>query len=272
MRENDYDEFAALLAASFDVLGKTPAAKVVSPTAQALFFQALAEYPLPQVRAALAAHVKRGKFTPTPADIVEHIEAATNGDGRPGPEEAWAIALASQDERDTVVWTSETAQAWTVARPVMETSGPITARKTFTETYTRLVGAARAQRRPVQWSAHLGWDKVGQAMVLQRAVDQGLLPAPSVAGLLPAPEVPDSALSPEGRIQLAKVKQMLADGAAERQRKLDADFDRRNESEAEFKRNLNRRVAEYQRFARQVDQVQVARAEGDQTQRAADTC
>jgi hypothetical protein len=270
MRENDFDEFAALLQAAFDVLGKTPAAKVVSPTAQALFFQALAEYPMPQVRAALAAHVKRGKFTPTPADVVEHIEASTNGDGRPGPEEAWAIALASQDERDTVVWTSETAQAWQLARQVMETSGPITARKTFTETYTRLIAAARAQRRPVAWSAHLGWDKAQQGLVLQRAVDQGLLPAPSVAGLLPAPEVPDSALSLEGRAQLAKVKQMLADGAAERQRKLDAEFDRRNESEAEFKRNLNQRVAEYQHFARQVDQVQVVRAEGETVQQAAE--
>lgn len=270
MRENDFDEFEQLLTAAFDVLGKTPAAKVISPTALALFFQALAEYPLPKVRAALAAHVKRGKFTPTPADIVEHIEASTNGDGRPGPEEAWAIALASQDERDTVVWTTETAQAWTVARPVMATSGPITARKTFTETYTRLVAAARAQRQPVKWSAHLGWDKVGQALVLQRAVDQGLLPAPSVTALLPAPEMPDSALSPEGRAQLAKIKQMLADGAAEREARLQARVDRRNQDEAEFKRTTAQRVKEYQQFAKMADQVQVQRAEGETVQQAAE--
>jgi len=268
MRENDFDEFSQLLDAAFDILGKTPAAKVVSPTAKALFFQALAEYPLPLVRAAIGAHVKRGKFTPTPGDIVDHIEASTNGDGRPGPEEAWAIALASQDERDTVVWTSETAQAWTVARPVMETSGPISARKTFTETYTRLIAAARAQRRPVAWSAHLGWDKAMQAQVLQRATEQGLLPAPSVAGLLPPPEVPDSELSPEGRAQLAKVKQMLADSAAERESRLQAKVDARNETEAEFKRNLNQRVAEYQRFAKLADQVQVTRAEGERAQPA----
>jgi hypothetical protein len=222
MRENDFDEFAALLQAAFDVLGKTPAAKVVSPTAQALFFQALAEYPMPQVRAALAAHVKRGKFTPTPADVVEHIEASTNGDGRPGPEEAWAIALASQDERDTVVWTSETAQAWQLARPVMETSGPITARKTFTETYTRLVGAARAQRRPVSWSAHLGWDKAAQAQVLGQAVRPG--PAAGAQRGRPAAGARSARFGtfPEGRAQLAKVKQMLADSAAERERRLQA--------------------------------------------------
>jgi hypothetical protein len=268
MRENDFDEFSQLLDAAFDILGKTPAAKVVSPTAKALFFQALAEYPLPLVRAAIGAHVKRGKFTPTPGDIVDHIEASTNGDGRPGPEEAWAIALASQDERDTVVWTSETAQAWTVARPVMETSGPISARKTFTETYTRLIAASRAQRRPVVWSAHLGWDKAMQAQVLQRATDQGLLPAPSVAGLLPPPEVPELALSPDARAQLAKVKQMLAESAAERESRLQAKVDARNETEAEFKRNLNQRVAEYQRFAKLADQVQVTRAEGERAEKA----
>jgi len=270
MRENDFDEFAALLQAAFDVLGKTPAAKVISPTAQALFFQALAEYPMPQVRAALAAHVKRGKFTPTPADVVEHIEAATNGDGRPGPEEAWALALASQDERDTVVWTSETAQAWQLARPVMETSGPITARKTFTETYTRLIAAARAQRRPVTWSAHLGWDKATQDHVLQQAVHQGLLPAPAVVGLLPPPEVPDSALSDKAREQLAKVKQLLADSAAERERKREAMIQTRNETEAEYRRNLNQRVRDHQKFIRMVDQGQVTRAEGETVQQAAE--
>jgi hypothetical protein len=33
---------------------------------------------------------------------------------------------------------------------------------------------------------------------------------------------------------------------------------------------LNQRVAEYQRFARQVDQVQVVRAEGERVQQAAE--
>lgn len=268
MSEDDFDEFAQLLDAAFDLIGKTPAAKIISPTSKALFFKALAEYPMPKVRTALANHIQRGKFTPTPADIVEHIEAITNGDGRPGPEEAWAIALASKDERDTVVWTTEIAQAWTVARPVMETSGPITARKTFTETYVRLVAAARAQHRPVAWSAHLGWDKTMQEQVLERAVTQGLLPAPSVAGLLPPPKVPESALSDEGRAQLAKVKQMLADGAIERERQAQAKVDARNQAEAEFKRTTAQRVRQYQAYIRMADQAQVTRAEGEIVRKA----
>jgi hypothetical protein len=58
---------------------------------------------------------------------------------------------------------------------------------------------------------------------------------------------------------------MLADSAAERESRLQAKVDARNETEAEFKRNLDRRVAEYQKFA---DQVQVTRAEGERVKQA----
>jgi hypothetical protein len=296
MRREDFDEFAQLLDAAFDILGKTPAAKLVSPTAKALFFQALAEYPLPQVRAAIGAHIKRGKFTPTPADIVEHVEASTNGDGRPGPEEAWAIALASQDERETVVWTAETAEALRIARPVLESSGAISGRKTFLEAYTRLVNVARSAKVSVRWSVHMGWDSTSHAQALHKAIQQGLLPAPapdSAQGLLLAhaadlgqlpltenesavpqlegPEgekVPELALSGGPKDQLAKVKQMLADSTAERERRLQAKVDQRNETEAEFKRNTAERVRQYQKFVKLADQVQVHRTEGERIEQA----
>lgn len=266
MRREDYDEFAQLLDAAFDLIGKTPAAKVVSATSKALFFQALADYPLPQVRAAIGTHVKRGKFTPTPADLIEHLEAASASDTRPGPEEAWAIALTARDEHDSIVWTSEVAEAWGIARPVLDTSGAISARKTFIEAYERLVSLARTTRRPVVWTAHLGWDKGRQAMVLQRAVDLGLLPAKKVAGLLPPPEVPDSELSDAAGAQLATIKKMLADSAAARERRLQEAVDARNESEAEFNRNTAQRVRDYQAYIRTADQAQVQRAEAERIQ------
>jgi hypothetical protein len=268
MRREDFKEFAELLDAAFDLIGKTPAAKIISPTSKALFFQALAEYPLPAVRGALGEHIKRGEFTPTPAAIIKLLEAAGDADTRPGPEEAWAIALASQDERDTVVWTAETAEALQIARPVLESSGPISGRKTFIEAYSRLVEAARQAKRPAQWSAHLGWDKSQQAAVLQRAVDRGLLPAPKVTALLPPPEVPELALSGDARDQLAKVKQMLADGAAQRDKRLQDAADARNETEAQFRRDLNERVRQYQAYIRTADRAQVTRAEGERVEQA----
>lgn len=287
MRREDFQEFADLLDAAFDLIGKTPAAKIISPTAKALFFQALAEYPLPQVRAAIGEHIKRGEFTPTPAAIIKILEAAIATDTRPGPEEAWAIALAGQDERESVVWTAETFEAMQIARPVLESSGPITGRKTFLEAYTRLVDAARQEKRPAQWSLHAGWDRDRLALVLHQAVKRGQLPAPrgeqakllehavdlgvlprpgneSAVPLLEGPEGekrPELALSGGPRDQLEKVKQMLADGAAERERRLQAVVDQRNETEAEFKRTTAARVRQHRRYVAIADQTQVQREE-----------
>ena len=45
--------------------------------------------------------------------VLERIEEQ---DGRPGADEAWAIALGALDEADTVVWTDEMAEAFAIAR------------------------------------------------------------------------------------------------------------------------------------------------------------
>lgn len=287
MRREDFDEFSDLLDGVFDLIGKTPAAKAVSATAKALFFQALAEYPLPAVRAALGAHVKRGEFTPTPAAIIKLIEGAAALDTRPGPEEAWAIALLSRDEGDTIVWTTECAEAFTIARPVLDSSGPISGRKTFLEAYERLVGAARAAKLPAVWTAHAGWDTARRAVALQRAVDKGLLAAPSVAGLLPPPDdgpeqVPSGVallagpkvpvLAPDerekARAQLAAVKKMILEGYAAKMARLDAMIDGRIQDEDEFKRTLAQRVAKHQAYVLMADQAQVKRRESEQVQQA----
>lgn len=289
MRQNDFDEFAALLDGTFDILGKTPQAKIVSPTAKALWFKALEEYPLPAVREALGYHVKRGTYTPVPNDVVVFIEGARATDGRPGAEEAWAIALTSRDENDTIVWTAECAEAFARARPVLESSGAISARKTFTEIYEALVAAARKAQRPAAWTVHLGFDKSQHARVLAQAVERGRLSAPAVAGMLPPPDelqeqpqgvqlllggpkVPE--LAPEdrdkARAQLAQVKQMLADSMAEKNRMLEAAIDRRLETEDQFKANLNRRVHDYGAYVRMADGVQLRRAEDERVHQAGD--
>lgn len=293
MREADFDEFAQLLDGVFDLIGKTPAAKLVSPTAKALFFQALVEYSLPVVRKALSVHVKRGEFTPTPAAIIRIIEDAAAQDTRLGPEEAWAIALTSQDENDTVVWTAECAEAFSIARPVLESSGAISGRKTFLEAYVRLVTAARQAQRPAVWSAHLGFDKTQHALALARAVEQGRLSAPAVVNLLPAGEqlpvqlpsgerlllaaptgekVPE--LAPEetdkARAQLAKVRALLLEGMAAKNRKLEEAIDQRLETEEQAKQRLGQRVREYAAFNRMADDARVGLEERRRIQRAAE--
>lgn len=198
MREADIEDFEDLLE---DVAALVPPASPLSPTAKALYFRALAEHPLAAVRAALDAHVKdpqRGRWFPKPADLIAQLQGLAADDGRPGPEEAWSIAVQSSDEAATVVWTAEIAEAMGVAGPVLQAGDKVGARMAFREAYERIVEAARKQRRPAAWSASLGHDKRRQAEAIRLAVDAGLLPRSELLAL-PAPEAPVLALAaPEG--------------------------------------------------------------------------
>jgi hypothetical protein len=269
MRQNDFDEFAQLLQAAFDLLGKTPAAKVVSPTAQALFFQALADYPLPAVRAGLANHIKRGKFTPTPAAVVEFLEAARQVDNRPGGEEAWALALTTLDEAKTVVWTQEAAEAFGIAGPVLSSSGAISARKTFLEVYERLITASRKNGIAAHWFVSPGSDMDSYQLALKNGVAAGFLPAPDVPKALSAP-VDEKPCSLSPREQLHQIQTMLLAGIQEKQRQADEEIKGRIEEEDEFKRDLSRRVRDREAYIRMADQAQVVREEGKRVRHAAD--
>jgi hypothetical protein len=187
MDNRDYDEFSLLLDAAYDLIG-SGANKTISPQAKALFFKALGQYSIEQFRMGLNGHCidkQRGRFTPKPADIIEQIEGATGGDGRPSDDEAWAIALISQDEVDTVVWTTEMAEAFAICQPVMATGDKVGARMAFKDAYNRLVTAARQSGRKAQWVASLGWDMERRSKVIEKAVTAGLLPAPMATALLP---------------------------------------------------------------------------------------
>lgn len=268
MREDDFDEFQTLLASVFSILGKTPAAKVVDETSQALWFQALAAFPMPLVRKALAEHIQRGKFTPTPGDITTLIEAAMGADNRPGAEEAWALALSTQDDTKTVIWTQEAAEAFGKAQPVLAASGAISARKTFIEIYERIVAANRRNRQPATWFASPGTDQDQRQLAMRDAITAGLLPRP-VRTALPAPAntspPAEPSLSPPE--QLAEIRRLLIDGIAAKQRAADAEIDGRIEKEDDFKRDLSQRVAERMAYIAMSDQAQVVRAERDQLQR-----
>lgn len=246
MQNDDYTEFCDLLDGAYDLIG-SGTNKIISGSAKSLFFSAMGSYSLQTVRAALGAHCLdkvRGRFTPKPADIIEQIEASAANDGRPGGEEAWAIALPSQDEANSVIWTDEIAESFSICRPVLESSGAISARKSFLEVYSRKVAQSQAERRPVRWSITLGWDKTQHAAVMEKAAIVGLLAAPAVHALLPAPDgdvVPDA----KARAQLDGIRQMLADGtkAKERARLEAAESDRF--ADKEIKRRANEQVTQY---------------------------
>lgn len=199
MREPDFKPFAAMLD---DIGALLQPGAPLGATAKAMYFRALGDYSLEQVRQALDAHVKdpsRGRFFPRPADVVAQLQGLAAEDGRPGPEEAWALVVVARDEGSTVVWTEEMAWAWSIAKHVMDIGDEVGARMTFREAYTRRVDDARMQRLPVTWTASLGHDPEQRRHAVVAAVEAGRLPKTELLEL-PAPKADPAALlpAPEG--------------------------------------------------------------------------
>jgi len=162
---------------------------VPDAVAGAVFFRALAAYPLQGVLAAFDAHVSdpdRGRFPPLPADIIAKLEQHVADDGRPGAEEAWALAMRSTDEAETIVWTAEAAEAMGICRPILSAGDEVGARMAFREAYTRLVDTARRARIAPQWTPSLGHDHERRERAIAEAAQRGLLDASQYPSL-PAP-------------------------------------------------------------------------------------
>ena len=122
----------------------------------------LGDYPETVILAALSRCRKELRTFPTLAEIIARID-----DGRPGPEEAWAMI--PKDEYSSVVWNEEMQGAFNVVRLMID-DDPMAARMAFKETYSRLVTEARAIRKPVNWSPSLGFEKQGRVAALLDAV------------------------------------------------------------------------------------------------------
>lgn len=186
MFDADVAPFVALIR---DTYGLYPQSKLPSDGQVAMFFRALAAYPLAVVQRALDGHVKdpqRGRFPPLPADVIAQIEGAAEQDGRPGAEEAWAMSLRARDEAETVVWTREMAEAWGVAKSVFDLGDEVGARMAFKDAYGRLVDVARRQRQPAAWLISEGHDAARRADAIATAVQARRLPASELL-TLPAP-------------------------------------------------------------------------------------
>lgn len=159
----------------------------LSEAAARVFAEDLSRYPQHQVLAALVKCRKELKGRLTLADVISRLD-----DGRPGPEEAWAML--PRDEAMTVVWSEEMAVAWGVALPLIKEGDTVQARMAFLERYRALVQAARDDGKPVEWTPSLGHDIHGRETPLLEAVAKSRLPASQVQKLLPHLDVPDPAV------------------------------------------------------------------------------
>ncbi len=167
----------------FDGLAEYYGVDVPSKGALGIMWGALRAYRLEDVQAGAQAHVAApgaGKWMPRAADIVEQIKKA-NAVTRIGPDEAWAKALNAEDERNTVVWTDEIAEAFAAARPLLEDGDRVGARMAFKQCYERLTAGKAA---PPRVTYSVGWDRALRAEAFEQAKAEGLLPAPQADALM----------------------------------------------------------------------------------------
>lgn len=187
---HESEHVVELVYATAEVLGHE-----LRPAAAVLMADDLAGYPFEEIRRALARCRAELHGKLTLAAIIDRLPSAN---AHLLPNEAWALALRSMDEHETVVWTPQIARALGVAKPVLTGGDQIGGRMAFLAAYERELEAAKAEGRQPQWQVSLGHDQQRRQIVLSDAVSAGKLPAPDVAHLLPPPEKP---LTEEGQRQ-----------------------------------------------------------------------
>lgn len=235
-------QLAAAIVATAETLGQT-----MSAAAAELMASDLSEYPAPDIIAALTACRRELTGKLTLAAILQRVQAA---DGRPDPNEAWALALAASDEFDSVVLTDEIQLALGAARAILDAGDKVGARMSFLSAYQRLVDTARRENRPVKWSLSPGFDQQRRLIAVQEAGRLGRLPAPVVeeyrARLTHEPITQDGAAiaglitgksampSPEVRERLQEIKQAVLATQAEREQRRSDEIAQRREA---FERN-----------------------------------
>src|SRR3990167_8617347 len=161
MTDQIQDDLLKALAVTAELMG-TP----MSPEALVVFVEDLLPYGVPMVLTALRRTRQEVTGRLTLAAILQRLD-----DGRPTPEEAWAMI--PQSEQVSFFWTEEMAVAYGVAAPLRAAEDEIGARLSFTKQYLCLLAEARAKREPVKWRASLGYDPAGREPAIRDALKQG---------------------------------------------------------------------------------------------------
>jgi hypothetical protein len=142
---------------------------------QAIYVTALSDIPIDQLRQAIRAAIQELKWFPKVAELRELAGALPGmlNDGRPGAEEAWArMPKGRRMEDDSIVWCEEERLAYGVCRSLLLDGDQIGARMAFKERYERELTEARSQRKPVKWTASVGYDIEHRLVTLATAVQE----------------------------------------------------------------------------------------------------
>lgn len=206
---NINNEFLAIMGGLFEVYNQDATQVKVN-----IYWSTLGQYPIQLVKAAANAWVLKSEFMPKPADLIKLL----GGNNKHlSADEAWSLAIMASDESNTVVWTQEMAQAWSLARIVYEDGDHIGARRTFIERYESLVNQSILFNKPVEIFVSIGFDKSKREDAINKAIFSGLLTHEKANHYLPKPENTFAMLEdkqfdkkPSHPLQnLARIKQLL---------------------------------------------------------------
>ncbi|WP_028682476.1 hypothetical protein [Pseudomonas chlororaphis] len=209
------DQIARLtlaITATAEVLGQT-----ITSEAAEMMADDLADYPAEAVAGALKACRRELTGKLTLAAILQRVQAA---DGRPGKDEAWAIAMTTNDEFETVVLTDEIQLALAAAKPVLDAGDKVGARMAFISAYERFVGQAREDAKPVNWHVSVGFDANRRIQAITKAVEMQRIP--QERGRLYLADLSVTPVTEDGRAVVALLTGEVARPSPKLQAKLEA--------------------------------------------------
>jgi len=168
----ELDSLADVIAVTAEACGQP-----LSPLAGAMLADDLSHFDETLILAALARCRFELHGPLRIADVLSRID-----DGRPDAGEAWSMMPAN--EHESVVWTEEMTQAWSVVLPLLE-AGDVSATQTaFFAAYEKSVLEARVRHNPPRWTPSLGLDVAGRELALRDAVTKGRITAAQAEMLL----------------------------------------------------------------------------------------
>ena len=168
MNDQQVAGLAAAICATAEAMGQE-----MHPGTAAMMAEDLCVYSVPVVKAALKACRFEVKGKLAMADILQRVQSS---DGRPGKDEAWAIAMTTNDEFETVVLTDEIQLALAAAKPVLDAGDKVGARMAFISAYERFVGQAREDAKPVSWHVSVGFDANRRVQAVTKAMELKRIP------------------------------------------------------------------------------------------------
>ena len=169
------------IVATAEIMGRE-----ISPASAVMMAKDLEQYPVDVTITALANLRRNARANFSIGAIIEQIEKL-QPDGRPTPDEAWAMSPRSESE--SVVMTEEMAEAMRYAQPLLDCNDQVAARRAFLDAYSRIVEKNKLTGIPPKWFPSLGDDKNGRGAALAEAVRLGRIEVARAVSLMPPDKV-----------------------------------------------------------------------------------